>query len=302
MKKLAYVLLALVALVGVGAAGARWYIGRAEPDPGRDAVLAGLEAPVEVWRDSLSVPHVWARGEADLFRAMGFVHAQDRLFQMELFRRVADGRMAEILGAQLVDTDRFLRTVGMGRAAAENERLLDPRTRALLQAYADGVNAWLRQNPGPLPPEFMVLRFRPEPWTIRNTLSIAKVMAWDLADWNLGLDLQRAVDAVGPELARDLFPAYPVSGTTILESTPAPAPAPTPCLHRPGRNAPHDTAARAALLDGVSAARASNAWVVGGAARARGSRSWPTTCTWRCVRRRSGTWRRCTARGTTWPG
>ncbi|HEX8430879.1 MAG TPA: penicillin acylase family protein, partial [Longimicrobium sp.] len=217
MKKLGYVLAGLVALVAIALLGARWYVGRAEPDPGRDAALAGLGAPVEVWRDSLGVPHVWARDEADLFRAMGYVHAQDRLWQMELFRRVADGRMAEILGPDLVDTDRFLRTVGMGRAAAENERLLDASTRALLQAYADGVNAWMRENPGPLPPEFVVLRFQPEPWTIRNTLSIAKIMAWDLADWNLGLDLPRAVDAVGPELGRDLYPAYPDSGVTILE-------------------------------------------------------------------------------------
>jgi penicillin amidase len=264
MKKLAYALLALVVLVVIGAAGARWYIGRAEADPGRDAVLAGLVEPVEVWRDSLGVPHVWARGEADLFRAMGYVHAQDRLFQMEMFRRVADGRMAEILGAQLVDTDRFLRTVGMGRAAAENERILDPRVRALLQAYADGVNAWIAQNPRPLPPEFVVLRFRPEPWTVRNTLSIAKVMAWDLADWNLGLDLQRAIDAVGPELGRDLVPAYPAGGTTILEGGPAAAPAPVRVSTVPGVTLPTMPPQAAALLDGVSAARASNAWVIGG--------------------------------------
>jgi penicillin amidase len=264
MKKLGYALLGLVALVLLGAAGARWYIGRAEPDPERGAALAGLGAPVEVWRDSLGVPHLWARGEADLFRAMGYVHAQDRLWQMELFRRVADGRMAEILGADLVDTDRFLRTVGMGRAAGENARLLDPATRALLQAYADGVNAWLRENPGPLPPEFMVLRFQPEPWTIRNTLSIAKIMAWDLADWNLGLDLQRAVDAVGPELGRDLFPAYPDSGLTIHEDAPAASRPPSPAPRVLGTPVPHIPPLAAALLDGVSGARASNAWVVGG--------------------------------------
>lgn len=265
MKKLGYALLALLVLVAVAAAGARWYVGRAEPDPGRDAALAGLAAPVEVWRDSLGVPHVWARGDADLFRAMGYVHAQDRLWQMELFRRVADGRMAEILGADLVDTDRFLRTVGMGRSAADNERLLDPGTRALLQAYADGVNAWLRENPGPLPPEFMVLRFRPQPWTIRNTLSIAKIMAWDLADWNLGLDLQRAVDAVGPELGRDLYPAYPDSGVTILEdgATPATARA-APAPRVSGVALPSIPPLAATLLEGVSAARASNAWVIGG--------------------------------------
>ena len=264
MKKLGYTVLALLVLVITGLAGTRWYMGRAEPDPGRDAALAGLGAPVEVWRDSLAVPHVWARGEADLFRAMGYVHAQDRLWQMELFRRVADGRMAEILGPELVDTDRFLRTVGMGRAAAQDEGMLDPRARALLQAYADGVNAWMRENPGPLPPEFMVLRFQPEPWKVRNTLSIAKIMAWDLAGWELDLNLQRAIDAVGPELGRDLLPAYPDSGITIMEDVFV-APAPAPIASRvSGTSIPSIPPLAAALLDGVSAARASNAWVIGG--------------------------------------
>src|SRR3954451_7097214 len=229
LRKLLYVLLGLVLLVILLAAGARWYVGRAEANPSRGAVLPGLSAPVEVWRDSLGVPHVWARDEADLFRAVGYVHAQDRLWQMELFRRVADGRMAEVLGPRLVDTDRFLRTLGMGRSAADIEHTLDPASRRLLQAYADGVNEWIDHHPGPLPPEFLALRFRPEHWTVRNTLAIGKIMAWDLADWNLGLDLQRATEAVGPELARDLAPAYPEWGATILGAdaqwarTPAPA-------------------------------------------------------------------------------
>ncbi|HEX8904039.1 MAG TPA: penicillin acylase family protein, partial [Longimicrobiaceae bacterium] len=216
LRKLAYVLGGLVLLVVLLAVGARWYVGRAEADPTRDAVVAGLHGRVEVWRDSLGVPHVWADDEEDLFRAVGYVHAQDRLWQMELFRRVADGRMAEVLGPQLVKTDRFLRTLGMGRAAAENERTLDAASRRLIQAYADGVNAWIDHHPGPLPPEFLALRFRPEHWTVRNTIAIGRIMAWDLADWNEGLDLQRALDAVGPDLARDLYPTYPEWGPTIL--------------------------------------------------------------------------------------
>ncbi|MFL5381622.1 MAG: penicillin acylase family protein [Longimicrobiaceae bacterium] len=284
LRKLLYVLLGLVLLVVVIAAGARWYVGRAEADPSRGAVLPGLSAEAEVWRDSLGVPHVWARDEADLFRAVGYVHAQDRLWQMELFRRVAEGRMAEVLGPRLLDTDRFLRTLGMGRAAAENERRLDPESRRLLQAYADGVNQWIDHHPGPLPPEFLALRFRPERWTVRNTLSIGRIMAWDLADWNLGLDLQRATDAVGPALARDLTPSYPEWGTTILGAdgqwegkgtSPAAAPAGRPPLPPAARSdtsagrrsavpLPNVPALALELLDGVSTARASNAWVIGG--------------------------------------
>ncbi|HEV3051694.1 MAG TPA: penicillin acylase family protein, partial [Longimicrobium sp.] len=272
LKKLLYVLCGLFALLLIVVLGGRWWLGRSQPDPSRGAALAGLRAPVEVWRDSLGVPHVWARDEEDLFRAMGYVHAQDRLFQMEMFRRVADGRLAEILGKDLLDTDKFLRTVGMGRSAAENEARLAPEHRRALQAYADGVNAWIRTHGGPLPPEFVTLRFQPEPWTVRNTLSIAKIMAWDLADWELGLNLQRAVDNVGAEKARELFPFYPDSGVTILGADaqwqgrgtqPPFNPAPLP---RVGGRVPLPDAPKLALelLDAVSASNASNSWVIGG--------------------------------------
>jgi penicillin amidase len=214
------------------------------------------------------------------------VHAQDRLWQMELFRRVADGRMAEVLGPPLVKTDRFLRTLGMGRAAALNEATLDPESRRLIQAYADGVNEWIDHHPGPLPPEFLALRFKPEHWTVRNTIAIGKIMAWDLADWNVGLDLQRATDAVGPALAEDVAPHYPDWGATILGAdaqwagkgsapaapplAPARAPAPAPADSSPAARhsavpLPDVPPLALALLDGVSTARASNSWVIGGA-------------------------------------
>ncbi|HEX2206969.1 MAG TPA: penicillin acylase family protein [Longimicrobium sp.] len=271
LRKLLYVFVGLLTLLVIVLVGGRLWLGRSQPDPSRGAALAGLHDAVEVWRDSLGVPHIWAGNEEDLFRAMGYVHAQDRLFQMEMVRRVADGRLAEVLGEDMVATDRFLRTVGMGRSAAENEARLAPEHRRMLQAYADGVNAWLRALPQ-LPPEFRLLG-RPEPWTIRNTLSIAKYMAWDLADWNLGLDLQRAVDAVGAEKARDLFPYYPENGTTILGADaqwqgPRAAPAPPLSAAPPPRVGsvpmPDVPPLALELLDAGSISVASNSWVIGG--------------------------------------
>lgn len=272
VKKFLVGLLGLVAILLVALFAGRWWFLARSAKPGTDAVVAGLRAPVEVWRDSMGVPHVWARDEEDLFRAMGYVHAQDRLFQMELFRRVADGRLAEVLGESQLDSDRFLRTIGMGRAAAESEAALAPEHRRMLQAYADGVNAWMRRNPDGLPPEFRILRFRPEPWTVRNSLSIAKIMAWDLADWHVGLDVQRALDAVGDSLGRDLLPAYPDSGLTILgadaqwegRGTPAAAPAPAPLPRVSGVALPEMPPLALEMLETVSAAHASNSWVVGG--------------------------------------
>lgn len=268
LRWLAYTLAAAAGVVALALAGVRWYVGRAVPDYGLGASVAGLGAPVEVWRDSLGVPYLWAGSEADLYRAMGYVHAQDRLWQMEIFRRIADGRMAEVFGASQLSTDRFLRTLGMGRAAAEAERGLDAGTRALLQAYADGVNAWITGHSGPLPPEFLVLRFQPEPWTVRNSLAIDKVMAWDLADWNTGLDLQRAADRVGPDHLRELRPAYPEWGPTTLGADAVwkrgPGAPPRAAAAAAGVAVPEVPVAAAWLLDGVSAARASNAWVIGG--------------------------------------
>lgn len=272
LKKTVYALLALFAVLVLLLLGARWWLGRSAAPTGDDTI-AGLGAPVEVWRDSLGVPHLWARDEADLFRALGYVHAQDRLFQMEMFRRMADGRLSEILGGRMVETDKFLRTVGLGRAAGESERRLSPDERRLLQAYADGVNAWIGGHRGPLPPEFVTLRFAPEPWTVRNSLSIGKIMAWDLADFDLGLDLQAAVARVGEALGRDL---YPTSDDTVLTivgadgqwkgkgaASPAPAsPAPrTVAGAVPRARIPAEALA---LLEGASIAHASNSWVVGG--------------------------------------
>jgi len=211
--------------------------------------VPGVRDYVRIDRDSLGVPRVWAASEEDLLFAQGFLHAQDRLWQMELFRRVADGRLSEILGDATLETDRFLRVLGLGRAASAQEARIDPATRRRLDAYAAGVNAFMRTRRGALPPEFVALRFEPEPWTPRNTISVEKVMSWDLAPYGFSVEATRTARRLGPERAARLMAAYPEWGPTILE---APIP-PTP----PGP--------ATALLDALSMTHASNAWVIGGA-------------------------------------
>ena len=270
MKKLFYAISIVVVLALLVAAVGRWYVRTAE-SASPSATIVGLQGKVEIWRDSLGVPHVWAATDADAMRAMGYVHAQDRLWQMDLLRRVADGRLAEVLGPEALEADRFLRTLGMGRAARAEERLLEAEPRALLQAYADGVNAWMRHHPGALPPEFLVLRFEPEPWTVRNSLSIGKAMSWDLADWNIGLDLQRAIQRVGAERGRELVPRYPENGIRILpdgdpvRESRAPLPAPAgPRVAVRASILPRVPALAAELLGAASASHGSNSWVVDG--------------------------------------
>lgn len=247
MRKTLFVIGVVAGVALAAAVAALVYLRSGVPEYDGDVVVRGLSAPVEVWRDSLAVPHIWAETETDLYFAQGYVHAQDRLWQMEMFRRVAEGRLSEIFGERMLETDRFLRTLGMARAAAESERVLTPEERRQLEAYAAGVNAWIESN-DELPPEFRILRFRPEPWTIRHTLAIEKIMAWDLSGYWPGMELARAIRELGEERARWLVPDYPAWGAHIVDG---PVPPEIPSL-------------AAALLERMSVARASNAWVISG--------------------------------------
>jgi penicillin amidase len=269
MRKLLWGAAALVLVLGLASGAGLFYLRTALPDYNGEKMVAGLSAPVEVWRDSAGVPHIWAATPEDLFFAQGYVHAQDRLWQMELFRRVADGRLAEVLGADLLESDKFLRTIGLGRAARAGAGTLDPGRRAWLEAYAAGVNAWIDGHRGALPPEFVALRIRPEPWEIEHSLMLEKIMAWDLAAYQRGLDLAGAVRRLGPERAVHLAPEYPDWGVRIIGGAPGDSARPAqphnvlaPAVARSVPPAVPPLAA--ALLDALSITRASNAWVVAG--------------------------------------
>ena len=144
-------------------------------------MLAALQAPVTVDYDERGVPHIRAESEADMYRALGFVHAQDRLFQMELLRRLARGELAEVLGEKLVPTDRLFRTLEIGRHADAYAARLDPNSPSTqaLQHYLEGVNQYQASRPRPL--EFDLLGIEPRPFTAADTLSVAGYMAYSFA-------------------------------------------------------------------------------------------------------------------------
>jgi penicillin amidase len=171
--------------------------------------LDGISAPVEILRDRWGVPHIYARTLADASFAQGWVHAQDRLFQMELSRRVAAGRLSELFGAVAFDTDRLLRTVGLHRAAEASLRALSDEERVVLDAYARGVNAFLERHPRRLPVELVLLRHRPEPWRPLDTLGWVAVMAWGLStNWDTELVNAAVVAKLGPVRAARLKGEY----------------------------------------------------------------------------------------------
>jgi penicillin amidase len=213
------VLLILLILIGVTGVV---LVRRPFPQTKGTLHLPGLHEQVDIFRDPYGVPHIYATNSHDLFMAQGFVHAQDRFWQMEFWRRSGSGTLSEILGPSALESDRFIRTVGWHRAAAEELELCDETELGVLNAYAEGVNTYIEQRRGRLGLEFTVLgltgvRFDPEPWTPLNSLTYAKLMAWDLGG-NRNAELTRALISarVGIKALDELIPPYQDDHPTIV--------------------------------------------------------------------------------------
>jgi penicillin amidase len=202
----------LVGLPVVALAGA-WLVGRASVAPlSGQLALPGLTAPVDVVRDAEGVPHLFGRSLSDLYAALGFIHAQDRLWQMELLRRASQGRLSEVFGERTVDTDIFIRTLDVYGYAERALARLTPEQRASLEAYARGVNAFLQRPVGlletRLAPEFLILRHTPEPWTAADCIALLKMMALNLST-NFEHEITRltyAAHGFSPQEIDDLMP------------------------------------------------------------------------------------------------
>jgi penicillin amidase len=284
---IAIVIIGLIGLVaGIGAVG--WITGRALPQTSGTLGIPGLDGSAAIRRDVNGIAQVTASTAHDLFLAQGYAHAQERMWQMEVWRHISSGRLAELFGPGSIDDDRFIRTLGWRVAAERDFALLAPDTRAVLEAYAAGVNAWLDTHRDQLGLAFVGTGTDPEPWTALDTLAWGKVQAWNLGG-NMSSELFRYLaDArLGdPERTDDLFPIRD-GGPVIVSSGPAPeepsdasAPAqsdrpPTPTLTADQVDAWADvgrlgsSALALAGLDSAGGGLAShhaigsNAWVVG---------------------------------------
>jgi penicillin G amidase len=199
----------LLLILCVSAAGAYLYLRQSLPRTEGEIRLAGLDDAVEVLRDRHGIPHIYAASLADAYFALGFVHAQDRLWQMEMNRRIGSGRLAEVLGASALEVDRFMRTLGLRRVAEANLRNYDAETRQTLDAYAAGVNAFLDTRPV-LPPEFWLLSVNPEQWSAADSIVWTKVMAWDLAgNWRSELMRMRLSRTLSLDRIQEFLAPYP---------------------------------------------------------------------------------------------
>jgi penicillin amidase len=258
---------AVVIVLGLAAGGGFLYISR-KPFPQISGTLhvAGLQSSVAVIRDKWGVPHIYADSPHDLFLAEGYVHAQDRLWQMEFWRRIGAGRLSEILGKAALSNDLFIRAVGWRRASEADYELMGQEERNALEWYADGVNAFIGAHRDNLPLEFTILgltgaRFTPEPWTPVDTLTWGKVMAWDLGgNWDTELlrsrILARLQEERGAQLINALWPPYPADHPIIAPSGVA--------WQNLGQGSVAEAADLRALLQTGKEGIGSNNWVIAG--------------------------------------
>lgn len=286
MKVLVRALLAVAVVVVVAALAVALVCWRSVPPLAGTEQVPGLAAPVEVLWDSLAIPHITASSDRDAMAALGYLHARDRLWEMETMRRTAEGRLAEVLGSSALPADRFLRSLDIPRVARLTTRMTSPETRVLAEAYVAGVNQWIAHHTRPLGPEFQLLRFTPAPWTLDQIAEVGRVMSWDLVSARVELSLARAAAKVGPERVRDLLPAYPDSAPVILpegsatwrveRQTRRRADAQMvgrsqssvtsnwrPSYQLPEREIPEIPRLAVEALDAVAMSRASNSWVIG---------------------------------------
>lgn len=215
------ILTGLILLAVVTAAGLYYVTSRSLPDYAASYTIAGLEQPVEIVRDNASVPHIFAKTDEDAFFGLGFVHAQDRLWQMTILRRTAQGRLSEIFGARTVKTDELMRRLDLAGLARSSFNVQDPAAKAMLEAYARGVNAWIEtvnaQARGRGAPEFFVFSSEIAHWQPSDSIAIAKLMAFQLSSQMSNEVLRARASLILPDARlADLLPDAPGDGLAAL--------------------------------------------------------------------------------------
>ncbi len=257
----ALVLAALLAVPLLGVGGFMLWLRHEVAAYEGTAAIPGLSAPVEILRDRDGVPHIFAETEADGAAALGWAHAQDRLWQMETMRRLGAGRLSEVMGTRFGDfalrVDRSMRTLGLMRRAEAAVLALSPETRATMEAYARGVNAYLENRAEALPVEFQILGVEPEPWRVADSMVWGQLMAM-LLSANQRDELLRArlLRALPAERVEELFPA-PAGGSPVTVAA-------TAALRDMDLDMDVDTALD--VLEGLGPNTASNQWVLSGRA------------------------------------
>jgi penicillin G amidase len=190
------ILMIVLILIFLFVIGAYLYINhisnRGIPDYNQNITLSNLIQQVIVYRDNYGIPHIYAKNEEDLYRATGYIMAQDRLWQMDVMRRLTTGCLAEIMGKELVESDLLMRALGMTKKSQLILETLDPKIIKAAEAFTDGINQFLRQNRKQLPVEFTILGYQPEEWQVTHSFNLLSFMSWSLSfSWSTEVLLQQ---------------------------------------------------------------------------------------------------------------
>ena len=180
---------------------------------------SGIKSSVEIFRDSVGIPYIFASDDEDAAFALGYLHAQERLFQMDIARRAAEGRLSEVFGSRTLQFDKMFLTMGLKRNVYSNYKYYSDSTKKILQAYSNGVNEYIKDSKGKLSVEFDLLKYEPYDWRPEHSLLLIKMMAWEL---NISLWADIAYLGIkkklGIDKAKEIIPDYPENGKTIIQS------------------------------------------------------------------------------------
>jgi len=208
----AFIVLLLVLIIG-----SIYMLKSSLPEYSGNLTLENSEEEIEIYRDKYGVAYIKARTDLDAYFALGYVHAQERLFQMDLNRRAGEGRLSEIFGSETVFYDKLFRTIGINKLAHENYKNYDVFTQNVLQAYSNGVNEFIRKSPEKFTIEFDILGYKPYEWKPEHSLIIAKLMAWELnISWWSDIAFTHLIQKLGDEKVNDILPDYDENGPTII--------------------------------------------------------------------------------------
>ena len=217
LKTLIGIIGTLLVLIFFAIIGSYFYLRKSLPDYSGTEKISGIKSEVNIYRDKYSIPTVYADNDNDIYFALGYIHAQERLFQMDLTRRAGEGKLSEILGSKTIAFDKMFKTLGLWDVSKEAFKKYDENVKASLIAYSNGVNEFIKNHSDKFTIEFDVLGYKPELWKPEHSILIAKLMAWELnISWWSDIAFTHLIQKLGLEKVKEIMPNYKENAPTII--------------------------------------------------------------------------------------